>query len=102
MSLKAIPGQVDHITKARKDTKAYAARERQALETHDRPHALRGEAWTLRALLKHYQEDLDKGRIKLKSTKTAGSGVRILLGLGKDENAAGFPYLIAQWVKDLD
>lgn len=102
VNLKAIPGDVDHITRARKDAEAYATRERQALETHDKPHAMRGEAWTLRALLERYLEDLDKGRIKIKSTKTARSGVRTLLGQGRGKNAAGFPALIDTWVKDLE
>lgn len=98
----AIPGDVDHITRAKKDAEAYAARERQAIEAHGKPHALMEDAWTLRALLEKYLEDLDKGRIKVKSTKTARSGVRTLLGQGKGENAAGFPNLINRWIKDLD
>ena len=99
---KAIPGDPDHITRAGKDAEALAAREWQSLETHSKPHARRGDAWTLRALLERYLEDLDKGRIKINSTKTARSGVRTLLGQGKGENAAGFPGLINRWVKDLE
>lgn len=98
----AMPGDVDHITRAKKSAEAYAARERAALAAHGRPHAMMEGAWTLRALLERYLDDLDRGRIKLKSPKTARSGVRTLLGQGKGKNAAGFPHLVNQWVKDLE
>lgn len=99
---KAKHGDVDHINRAKADAEAYAIRERQSLATFGRPHALRAEAWTLRALLERYLEDLDKGRIQHKAVRTERSTIRMLLGQGKGHNAAGFPDLVNVWVRDLE
>lgn len=99
---KAKPGDVNHLARARADAEAYAIRERQSLETFGKPHALRGEAWTLRALLARYLEDLEKGRIDHKAKRTERSTIRMLLGQGKGHNAAGFPDLVDKWTRDLE
>ncbi|MDQ3289595.1 MAG: site-specific integrase [Pseudomonadota bacterium] len=98
----AAPGDADHITRARKDAEALAAREWQAIATHGKPHSMRMDAWTLRALLERYLEDLEKGRVDHKATKTEKSTIRMLLGKGKGHNAAGFPHIVDTWVKDLE
>ena len=99
---KAKPGDPDHFKRARADAEAYAGRERQSLETFGKPHALRGDAWTLRALLERYLEDLEKGRIAHKAHRTERSSIRMLLGKGKGHNAAGFPDLVDKWTRDLE
>lgn len=98
----AIPGDVDHITRAKTDANALATREWQAIASHGKPHSRRMDAWTLRALLEKYLEDLDKGRIDHKAAKTEKSTIRMLLGQGKGHNATGFPDLVDTWVKDLE
>lgn len=98
----ATPRDVDHIIRARKDAEALAAREWQAIATHGKPHSRRMDAWTLRALLEKYLEDLEKGRIDHKAAKTEKSTIRMLLGQGKGHNKAGFPHLVDAWVKDLE
>lgn len=99
---KARPGDVDHIARARADAEAYAIRERQSLQTYGKPHAMRSDAWTLRALLERYLEDLEKGRIEHKAKRTERSTIRMLLGQGKGHNAAGFPDLVDKWTRDLE
>ena len=98
----AKPGDPDHFKRARADAEAYAGRERQSLETFGKPHALRGDAWTLRALLERYLEDLEKGRIAHKAHRTERSSIRMLLGKGKGHNAVGFPDLVDKWTRDLE
>ena len=102
VNLKARPGDVDHLARTRADAEAYAIRERQSLKTFGKPHALRGEAWTLRALLERYLEDLEKGRIEHKAKRTERSAIRMLLGPGKGHNAAGFPDLVDKWTRDME
>ncbi|WP_379655043.1 tyrosine-type recombinase/integrase [Pseudoxanthomonas sp. UC19_8] len=99
---KAQTGDVDHITRARLDAEAYATRERQHIKTYGKPHAARADAWTLRALLQRYLEDLDAGQIRHKAIRTERSAIRTMLGLGKGQNAKGFPHLTDKWVGDLE
>jgi integrase len=99
---KAVKGEVGHLARARADAEAYATRERQAIETHGKPHSMRSDAWTLRALLERYLDDLEKGRIHHKANKTERSTIRMLLGKGKGHNAAGFAHLMDKWIADLE
>ncbi len=98
---KAKAGEPTHIATARRDAEAYAPRERAAIKAHGKPYSLQADAWTLRALLERYLEDIDKGLIAHKAVRTEKSGCRMLLGLGKGTNAKGFPHLVDLWVGDL-
>ncbi len=98
----AKPGDVDHIKRAKAYAEAYAKRERDSLIHHGKPHAMLSEAWTLRALLERYLEDLEKGRIDHKAKRTERSTIRMVLGQGKGHNAAGFPDLVNKWTRDLE
>jgi integrase len=98
----AHPDDVDHIKKAKAHAERYANREWDSLGTHGKPHAMLAEAWTLRALLERYLEDLEKGRIHHKAKRTERSTIRMVLGQGKGHNAAGFPDLVDKWTRDLE
>lgn len=101
IDLKALKGQPGHIQRAKADAEAYAGNQRQSLSTFEKPLVNRGSGWTLKALLERYLEDIEKGLIKHKSTKTEKSSIRMVLGLGKGNNKAGFPTLIEKKVSEL-
>ena len=101
VNLKAKAGDPTHITTARLDAEAYATRERVALKAFGKPHSMRADAWTLRALLERYLDDIEKGRIAHKAVRTEKGSCRMLLGIGKGTNASGFPHIVDKWVGDL-
>ena len=98
---KALKGQPGHIQRAKADAEAYVAIERRSLATFEKPLAKRAKGWTLGDLLNRYLEDIEEGLIKHKSTKTEKSSIRMVLGLGKGKNKAGFPNLISKNIADL-